>query len=116
MSDRPLLRVPEIIVGRQRLGFRVHVVPGARLTEAFDVRTGALWVRVAAAPRKGAANRALIEYLADRLRVARSAMTIGRGEQSRDKLVMVESLSKEELAQRLDDWLSSGGLSLGIEN
>ena len=49
----------------------VRVIPRARKTTLDGVRDGALLVRVAAAPRDGAANDALIEYLAGALRLPR---------------------------------------------
>ena len=57
----------------------------------------ALAVRVAAPPIEGAANKALIAFLADRLGVAKSAVSIESGEKSRLKIVRVRAVVEETL-------------------
>lgn len=61
----------------------------------------ALRVRLTAPPVEGAANRALVEFLARRLGVRRSQVRIVSGEASRDKVVAVEGLGAEEVQARL---------------
>src|SRR5947199_10647327 len=65
---------------------RVRLTPrGGR--NAVSRREGdLLYVRVAAPPVEGAANRALIALLADTLGIAKSRIAIVSGESSRDKL------------------------------
>ena len=58
------------------------------LVDAGDGRM-ALSVRLAAPPVEGAANRALIAFLADRLGVPKSAISIDSGEKSRLKIVRI---------------------------
>jgi uncharacterized protein YggU (UPF0235/DUF167 family) len=58
-------------------------------------------VRLKAPPVDGAANDALLRFLAARLEVARSALTLVSGQTCRTKVVAVEGLSAEELARRL---------------
>ena len=61
-------------------------------------RTGAVWdgavlhVRVTARPVEGAANRALLQAVADALGVRRSTVSLVAGERSREKLVEVIGL------------------------
>ncbi|MGH2367303.1 MAG: DUF167 domain-containing protein, partial [Chloroflexota bacterium] len=45
----------------------VYVTPRAGRSEVVGERDGALWVRLAAPPVEGAANRALVDLLAQRL-------------------------------------------------
>ena len=61
-----------------------------------------LKVRVAAAPEAGRANKALIELLAGRLGVARSAVRIVGGETARNKWIEVDGDAKA-IARRLDE-------------
>ncbi|PYR58787.1 MAG: hypothetical protein DMF91_16325, partial [Acidobacteria bacterium] len=51
----------------------VRVIPRARKSEIAGTRDGALLVRLAAPPVEGAANDALIEFLAKRLGAPRRA-------------------------------------------
>lgn len=85
----------------------VRVTPRARRTEVIglvamsDGRT-AVAIKLAAAPVDGAANQALIDYLARALGVPRSAIRLISGEKSRLKLVAITGLSEVTVAQ----WVS----------
>jgi uncharacterized protein len=80
---------------------RLRVVPGAR-TPGLAGRYGEGWkLRVAAAPERGAANRAVVELLAGLLGVPEHAVRLASGQASRDKIVVVEGLSPAETDARL---------------
>jgi uncharacterized protein YggU (UPF0235/DUF167 family) len=61
----------------------------------------ALRIRLAAPPVGGAANDALVRFLAERLGVARSAVRIEAGVSGRSKVVAVEGIDPETAARRL---------------
>ena len=89
----------------------VRATPRARRSEArgvVDVGDGrrALSVRLAASPVEGAANDALIAFLADAAGVARSAVTIVSGEKARLKRVEISGDPKA-IATRLAALLGS---------
>lgn len=77
-----------------RLVVRAH--PGASRTSVKWDGT-VLHVRVAARAVEGAANRALIQAVADALGARRSAISIVAGERSRDKLIDVNGLDPASL-------------------
>lgn len=77
----------EAVAGGCRL--RIHVQPGAARSEVAGRHGDALKLRIAAPAVEGAANAALIEYLAKRLKLARREVTIAQGEKSRRKIVRV---------------------------
>lgn len=79
----------------------VRVVPRARRTEAAGVRAGALLVKLAAPPVEGAANEALVAFLAARLGVPRRAVALVSGTRSREKRVAIDGVSATEVARRL---------------
>ena len=58
---------------------RVRVQPRASRTELVGLHGGALKVRLAAAPVEGAANDALLRFLAERLELPRSAVRLEAG-------------------------------------
>jgi uncharacterized protein len=62
---------------------------------------GALRVRLAAPPVEDAANRALVEFLAELLGVPKRNVVIVRGERGRQKLVHVRGLDADQVRQRL---------------
>lgn len=79
----------------------VRVIPRAKRTELGGERDGAIVVRLAAPPVEGAANDALVAFLADMLRLPRRDIRIVSGEKSRDKKVAVTGMTREALLERL---------------
>lgn len=78
------------------------VSPGAARSEIVG-RHGDGWkVRVAAAPDRGRANDALVEFLAETLRLPQNRVRISSGYTSRRKLVEVDGLDEGEIERRLD--------------
>jgi uncharacterized protein (TIGR00251 family) len=71
--------------------FSVHVVPRASRSEVAGLHDGALRIRVAAPPVDGAANRELVKFLAKKLRVARAAVELVSGSNSRNKIIRIEN-------------------------
>ncbi len=79
----------------------VRVQPRAKRNEIAGRRGSAVLVRLTAPPVKGAANRALLKFLAAELSIRPAQITIVRGEKSRDKVLRFEGLAAEEVAKRL---------------
>jgi uncharacterized protein (TIGR00251 family) len=70
---------------------RVKVIPKSSKTELVGYLPDGTWkVKVAAVPEKGKANRALCEFLAQRLGVAKSRVRIVAGETSPIKRILIE--------------------------
>ena len=80
---------------------KVRVQPKAVSNQVVGYRADTLRLRVTAPPEAGKANAAVISLLAQTLGIAKSRVRIVRGHASRDKLVVVESLTPEEVQQRL---------------
>jgi uncharacterized protein (TIGR00251 family) len=80
---------------------RLRVLPRASKSELAGVRGDALCVRLTAPPVEGAANQALLRFLAERLGVRPAALRILSGLTGRQKLVEVEGLSPEGAKARL---------------
>lgn len=85
---------------------RLRVYPHARRNEIIDLTDGVLQVKVAAPPVKGKANRELTAFLSRALDVSQSSLTIIKGHTSRNKVVAVAGLSREEIVRRLTAWMS----------
>jgi uncharacterized protein (TIGR00251 family) len=77
--------------GRVRLG--VHVQPRAARSEIVGVHGDALKVRLTSPPVEGAANEALVKFLAETFAVARRSIRIVAGEHSRSKIVEIEGIT-----------------------
>ena len=73
--------------------FAVRVQPRASRNEIAGMQNGVLRVRLQAPPVDGAANEALIAFLADELGVPRRHIRIVSGFGSRNKVLEVDSQS-----------------------
>lgn len=71
------------------------------------MRGDALAIRLAAAPVDGAANDALIAFLAEIFDRPRRDITIVSGHTSRDKRLAISGLTEAQFAARLNDILSA---------
>lgn len=77
----------------------VLVQPRAARTELAGLHDGRLKLRLTAPPVDGAANAALVEFLAERLGLPRSAIGVASGDSGRRKTVSIQAGA--ELAPRL---------------
>lgn len=85
----------------------VRVIPRSPKSAIGGMRGDALLVRLAAPPADGAANEALVEFLARTFERPRRDVTIVSGEKSRDKRVRIDGLSDEDGTRRLADILNA---------
>lgn len=81
--------------------FAVRVQPRARKTQVSGVLGEAVKVRVAAPPVEGAANRALVAFLAKRLSVRKSAVHIVGGQTARSKVIEVDGVTPDHVTVAL---------------
>jgi len=79
----------------------IRVIPRARKTTVAGVRGGAILVRLSAPPLGGAANEALVEFIAGQLGIARRAVRIVSGETSRLKRVAADGVSEADVRRAL---------------
>lgn len=78
----------------------LHVQPGATRTELAGRHGDALKLRIAARPVEGAANAAVLEFVAAWLAVPRRQVALLSGEKSRRKVVRAP-VTVEEVLNRL---------------
>jgi len=86
--------------GEGRVTLTLHVQPGASRTEVAGVHGDALKIRLAAPPVDGKANAALIAFIAQRLALPKSAVTLKSGQTSRRKRLEVPG-APPDIEQRL---------------
>src|SRR5438128_11054577 len=82
----------------------IQAQPGARHTVVAGLHGGALKVRVRARAIQGAANAALLEYLADVFGVPKRNVELLSGETSREKRVRIASPDRERAERVLRAW------------
>ena len=81
--------------------FRVHVQPRASRNEICAIQGDEIRLRLTAPPVDDAANRLCIEFFADRLKVAKSRISIVSGAKSRHKTLNVDGMDSNELVSLL---------------
>lgn len=80
----------------------VQITPNAKKTEVVGVHDDALKLKLQAQPIEGRANEALVKFLASRLSVPKSAVTITHGHTNKRKLVEVKAaLTVDEVVRAL---------------
>jgi uncharacterized protein len=80
---------------------RLRVQPRAANTRVAGVLGDQLRVRLAASPVDGAANDALVRFLAEALGVARGAVRVVSGAACRNKVVEVDGVGLDAARARL---------------
>lgn len=80
----------------------VQITPNAKKTEVVGVHDDALKLKLQAQPIEGRANEALVKFLASRLAVPKSAVTITHGHTNKRKLVEVKgAVTVDEVVRAL---------------
>ncbi len=79
----------------------VQVIPRARKNQVVGPQGDALKLRIAAPPVEGAANEALIAFLAEALGLRKRDLSLHAGEHGRRKVVRIEGLDAAAVATRL---------------
>ena len=80
----------------------IKAIPNAPRSEIIGWLGDALKVKVHAPPVEGRANEVLCEFLAETLDLPRRAVTVLRGDTSRQKIVRIDGLSIAATKLRLD--------------
>lgn len=86
---------------RRAARLEVYVQPRASKTELAGLHDGAVRIRIAAPPVDDAANRALIDFVAQRLSVPRRSVRIVAGGASRRKVLEIDGSTLEEITAAL---------------
>lgn len=79
---------------------QIKVIPKASKQQIIKEKER-IKIKLTSPAQKGKANKQLIELLSKRLKVPKSKIKIVSGENSRDKRILIEGLSEEEIMSRL---------------
>ena len=79
----------------------IKAVPNAPRNEVVGWLGGALKIKLHAPPVEGRANEVLCEFLAETLNLPRRAVTMLRGETSRQKVIHIAGLGFDAVKARL---------------
>jgi len=85
----------------------LRAYPNAAGDEVLGFTDGVLRVKIAAPPVRGKANDRLIAFLSQLLGISKGSVSVVRGHTSRNKLIAIDGLSRDDVMKRLS--ASSGG-------
>jgi uncharacterized protein (TIGR00251 family) len=94
-SRRSRLEAPGVTIS-------VRIQPRASKNGITRMEDGSFKIRLTAPPVDGAANEALVEFLAEALQVSRSAVEIISGHTARDKRISLAGMSRDEINRLLN--------------
>ena len=92
----------DIVTTNSGVILSIRTQPSSSKNRIIGEYGGRLKLAVTAAPEKGKANKAVIELLADTLHINESSIQIISGESSRDKRLMIEGLTPEDIKSLLN--------------
>ena len=82
--------------------FSIQIQPRASKNEIMRIDDGRLKIRLTAPPVDGAANEALVKFLADQFNVSRSQVEIVSGHTGREKIIKISGMTDEEVNRLLN--------------
>lgn len=85
----------------------VKVVPGSSRTAFAGEFDGMLKIKLSAAPEKGKANKCLIEYMAKRLKVRKTCISIISGATKSVKQLQILDVEPERLLSSLSNLIDT---------
>ena len=91
-----------LTAGDKGVYIALHIQPGAKREGVTGLFGTALKIALNAPPVDGKANAALIKFLADKLALSKSALSLKSGECSRDKVIRISGKNIEEIISLLD--------------
>ena len=83
--------------------FNLRIVPNSSKSEILGEFDGSLKIKIAAPPVDGAANAELIKFLAKKLGVAKSAVEIISGQNSKNKQVKIYNADRSIFSKLLQN-------------
>jgi len=79
----------------------VYIQPRASKNELAGLHRSAVKIRITAPPVENSANRALVEFVAEQLGVAKSRVRIVSGTTGRRKVLEVDGVTADVVAEKL---------------
>ncbi|KAM7274887.1 hypothetical protein ACFE04_016753 [Oxalis oulophora] len=90
------------LVAPSSVSIAIHAKPGAKASSITDISDEGVGVQIDAPARDGEANAALLDYITSVLGVKRRQVSLGSGSKSRDKVVIVEEMTLQNVFDALD--------------
>jgi uncharacterized protein len=80
---------------------KIRLTPRGSRNEILGWEGNTLRVKITAPPVEGAANKACIEFIADKLGLKRAQVSIVSGDKSRDKILKIVGLTDQDVRKAI---------------
>jgi uncharacterized protein (TIGR00251 family) len=95
-KDRPTAKAPDSVT------LTVRIQPRASKNEIAAQGDGSIKIRLTAPPVDGAANEALVKFLANELGVPRSQVEIVSGHTAKNKILRIDGVGRQDVDRVLN--------------
>ncbi len=85
--------------------FYVKVIPSSSRTSLEGIQSGILRIKLSAAPERGKANQALVDFLSEKIGIKKKFIRITSGLFSKVKQIAIEQITPEILTEKLESVL-----------
>jgi len=68
---------------------KIKVIPNSKLNKIIEKKDDFLKIKLSAPAHEGKANKALINFLSQEFKIAKSKITIIKGKKSREKTILI---------------------------
>lgn len=79
----------------------IHLLPKASKDQIVGIYKNSLKVKISAPPVDGAANQALLKFLAKYFKIAKSNVVLIKGERSREKIVWLRNIGLTDFEDKI---------------
>ena len=79
----------------------VKLTPNASKNEIQGYCQDYVKIRVSAPPKENKANKKLLDFIRDWLRLSKSSVELVSGDKSRDKKILIKKIQYDELVQKI---------------
>jgi hypothetical protein len=80
---------------------KLHVTPRGSKNEIIGWRDDVICIKITAPPVDGAANSAIIKFIADALGVRKSQVKLVSGEKSREKVLKIIGVTQADIKSKI---------------
>ena len=87
--------------------FIVQVQPNAHANRLDRYENGIVYLKIAAHPVRGKANKEVIAFMSSILNTSKSSLEIVKGEITKKKVLVVKGLNQQEFIQRIEKFISN---------
>ncbi len=80
---------------------KVHANPKSSKNQIVGWKDDVLYIKITAPPVEGAANEAIVKFLAKELKLKKNQVSLASGDHSREKRFLIKGISLDEIKRIL---------------